>query len=64
MKVRVLDYTYKDGNIHKLRILLGLEDLDTGEIYNTVGASHDIYSAFLKALIDGIEYKIIKSKTF
>lgn len=60
-KIRVLDYTYEGGNIHKLRVLLGTTDLKTGEVFYTVGASHDIYSAFLKAYIDGLEYMLIKN---
>jgi 2-isopropylmalate synthase len=62
LKIRVLDYTHEGNNIHKMRLLLGVKDFDTDETYYTVGASHDIYSAFLKALIDAVEYKIIKTK--
>ncbi len=62
LNIRVLDYTYDGKDIHKMRLLLGAKDLDTDEIYYTVGASHDIYTAFLKALIDAIEYKILINK--
>lgn len=60
IKIRVLDYVQKTS-IHKLRIWLQLMDLESGEVFNTVGASHDIYTAFIKAYRDGLCYKILKS---
>ncbi len=61
LKIRVLDYTFDGGDIHKMRVLIGTKDCDRDNTYYTVGVAHDIYSAFLKAFVDAIEYKIIKN---
>ncbi len=61
LNIRVLDYTHQGQDIHKMRLVLGIRDQECDVVYYTVGASHDIYTAFLKALIDGVEYKIIKN---
>ncbi len=62
IKIRVMDYTYEGGDIHKMRVLLGTKDLETDTIYYTVGVSHDIYSAFLRAFVDAVEYKLIRNE--
>ncbi|MFH1415947.1 MAG: citramalate synthase, partial [Elusimicrobiota bacterium] len=58
LKLRVIEYS-EEGIVRTLRIFLELTDMETGEKYNTVGASKDIYTAFMKALLDCIEYKIV-----
>jgi len=56
--IRVLDYT-KEGFINKLRVFLEITDSNTNAKWNTVGASHDIYTAFLAAFLDAVEYNIL-----
>lgn len=58
-KTHVLDYT-ETGYINKVRVFLEITDMNSGKKFHTVGASLDIYTAFLEALLDGIEYKILK----
>ncbi|MHA2181820.1 MAG: homocitrate synthase/isopropylmalate synthase family protein, partial [Promethearchaeota archaeon] len=58
-KTHVLDYN-ETGYINKVRVFLEISDMNSGEKFHTVGVSIDIYTAFLEALLDGIEYKILK----
>ena len=58
-KTHVLDYT-ETGYINRVRVFLEISDLSSGKKLHTVGASRDIYTAFLEALLDGIEYKMLK----
>ena len=49
-KVHVLDYT-ETGYINKVRVFLEITDMNSGKKFHTVGASLDIYTAFLAALL-------------
>lgn len=55
-KVRVLDA--KDATAAKVRVLI--ESTDGKDFWTTVGVSTDIIEASLIALVDSIEYKLIK----
>ncbi len=55
-KVRVLDST--SATASKVRVLI--ESSDGDESWTTVGVSKDIIEASWKALVDSIEYKLIK----
>ncbi|MCX7922875.1 MAG: citramalate synthase [Clostridia bacterium] len=55
-KVRVLDST--SATAAKVRVLI--ESTDGEEIWTTIGVSTDIIEASWKALVDSIEYKMIK----
>jgi 2-isopropylmalate synthase len=55
-KVRVLDST--SATAAKVRVLI--ESTDGAEIWTTIGVSTDIIDASWKALVDSIEYKLIK----
>lgn len=55
-KVRVLDST--SATAAKVRVLI--ESTDGDEIWTTIGVSTDIIDASWKALVDSIEYKLIK----
>lgn len=57
-KVRVLDST--SATAAKVRVLI--ESTDGDEIWTTIGVSTDIIDASWKALVDSIEYKLIKDK--
>lgn len=57
-KVRVLDST--SATAAKVRVLI--ESTDGKEIWTTIGVSTDIIDASWKALVDSIEYKLIKEK--
>lgn len=57
-KVRVLDS--KTATATKVRVLI--ESTDGKEVWSTVGVSTDILDASWKALVDSIEYKILRSK--
>lgn len=56
-KVRVLDS--KDGTEAKVRVLIESTD-DHGNTWGTVGVSTNIIEASWEALIDSIEYKLLK----
>ena len=47
-------------DINKVRVFLEITDINSEKKIHTVGVSVDIYTAFLEALLDGIEYKILK----
>ena len=55
-KVRVLDT--KEATAAKVRVLI--ESTDGEDIWTTVGVSTDIIEASWIALVDSIEYKLIK----
>ncbi len=55
-KVRVLDST--SATAAKVRVLI--ESTDGTEIWTTIGVSTDIIDASWKALVDSIEYKLIR----
>lgn len=57
-KVRVLDST--SATAAKVRVLI--ESTDGEEVWTTVGVSSDIIDASYKALVDSIEYKLLRKK--
>jgi len=57
-KVRVLDA--KSGTAAKVRVLI--ESSDGEESWGTVGVSEDIIAASWEALVDSIEYKLLKDQ--
>jgi 2-isopropylmalate synthase len=57
-KVRVLDSA--SATAAKVRVLI--ESTDGTEVWTTVGVSTDIIDASWRALVDSIEYKLIKDK--
>lgn len=58
-KVRVLDA--KTGTAAKVRVLI--ESSDQQETWETVGVSENIIEASWEALVDGIEYKLLKEES-
>jgi len=59
-KVRVLDE--KAGTAAKVRVLI--QSQDRGENWSTIGVSENIIEASWQALLDSVEYKLLKdSKT-
>lgn len=58
-KVRVLDE--KNGTAAKVRVLI--ESQDEEEDWTTIGVSENIIEASWQALVDSIEYKLLKDKT-
>lgn len=57
-KVRVLDSA--SATAAKVRVLI--ESTDGREVWTTIGVSTDIIDASWKALVDSIEYKLLKDK--
>jgi len=57
-KVRVLEE--KEGTAAKVRVLI--ESMDNEEIWSTVGVSENIIEASWEALVDSIEYKLLKEE--
>ncbi len=57
-KVRVVNP--KAGTAAKVRV--SIESKDTKEVWNTVGVSENIIEASWEALLDAIEYKLLKKK--
>lgn len=55
-KVRVIEPTH--ATAARVRVLI--ESTDSDSIWTTVGVSRDIINASLKALLDSIEYKLLK----
>jgi 2-isopropylmalate synthase len=55
-KVRVLDA--KQGTAAKVRVLI--ESRDGKDVWNTIGVSENIIEASWQALVDSIEYKLLK----
>ena len=56
-KVRILDSA--SGTAARTRVLLG--STDGREEWNTVGVSENIIEASLQALVDSLEYRLLKS---
>jgi len=57
-KVRVLDE--KSGTASKVRVLI--QSQDEADSWNTIGVSQNIIEASWQALMDSIEYKLLKDK--
>jgi 2-isopropylmalate synthase len=57
-KVRVLDE--KSGTAAKVRVLI--QSQDEKESWNTIGVSENIIEASWQALVDSVEYKLLKDK--
>jgi 2-isopropylmalate synthase len=57
-KVRIIDA--KSATRAKTRVLLGTSDPD--DTWNTVGVSENILSASYEALVDSIEYKLLRTR--
>lgn len=57
-KVRVMDG--KEGTYSSVRVLI--ESTDGDEVWGTVGVSENVVEASWNALIDSIEYKLLKEK--
>jgi len=57
-KVRVLDE--KDGTASKVRVLI--QSQDAKDTWNTIGVSENIIEASWQALVDSVEYKLLKDK--
>ncbi|MDP8253532.1 MAG: citramalate synthase [Candidatus Kaelpia aquatica] len=57
-KVRVLDE--KDGSAAKVRVLIQSQDRESS--WNTIGVSENIVEASWKALLDSVEYKLMKER--
>lgn len=57
-KVRVLDQT--EGTAAKVRVLI--QSQDESGLWSTVGVSENIIEASWQALVDSIEYKLLKDK--
>lgn len=57
-KVRVLDE--KAGTAAKVRVLIQSQDIE--ESWNTIGVSENIIEASWEALVDSIEYKLMKER--
>jgi 2-isopropylmalate synthase len=55
-KVRVLDE--KAGTAAKVRVLIRSQDED--EEWSTIGVSENIIEASWQALVDSVEYKLLK----
>ena len=58
-KVRVLDE--KAGTAAKVRVLI--QSQDQTDTWNTIGVSENIIEASWQALVDSVEYKLLKDKT-
>lgn len=66
-KVRLIDYKVRvlpagKGTASQVRVLI--ESSDGEDSWGTVGVSHDIIQASWNALVDSIDYKLMKSKPF
>ncbi|MBQ6708391.1 MAG: citramalate synthase, partial [Clostridia bacterium] len=64
-KVRLVDYKVrvtepKLATAAQVRVLI--TSTDGEEIWTTVGVSHDIIEASFNALVDSIEYKLLKNQ--
>ena len=55
-KVRVLDE--KGGTASKVRVLI--QSQDDKDSWNTIGVSENIIEASWQALVDSVEYKLLK----
>ncbi len=59
-KVRILTQTGAHGTEAVTRVLVESHDTDTGERWTTVGVSPNIIDASFEALLDAINYKLLK----
>ena len=61
-KVRILTQTPNGGTDAVTRVLVESHDTETGERWTTVGVSPNIIDASFEALLDSINYKLVKDK--
>lgn len=59
-KVRILTQTHDGGTASVTRVLVESHDTETGERWTTVGVSPNIIDASFEALLDSINYKLLK----
>jgi 2-isopropylmalate synthase len=59
-KVRILTQTQSGGTDAVTRVLVESHDTETGERWTTVGVSTNIIDASFEALLDSINYKLLK----
>jgi 2-isopropylmalate synthase len=59
-KVRILTKTHDGGTASITRVLVESQDTDTGERWTTVGVSPNIIDASFEALLDSINYKLLR----
>jgi 2-isopropylmalate synthase len=59
-KVRILTQTHDGGTDAVTRVLVESHDTETGERWTTVGVSPNIIDASFEALLDSINYKLLK----
>ncbi|HEO63930.1 MAG TPA: citramalate synthase, partial [Candidatus Omnitrophica bacterium] len=57
-KVRVLDE--KEGTAAKVRVLIQSQDSESS--WNTIGVSENIIEASWQALLDSVEYKLMRER--
>ena len=60
--VRILTHTPNGGTDAVTRVLVESHDTETGERWTTVGVSTNIIDASFEALLDSINYKLLKDK--
>jgi 2-isopropylmalate synthase len=58
-KVRVLDESA--GTAARVRVLI--QSQDEGQVWNTIGVSENIIEASWQALVDSVEYKLLKDQS-
>lgn len=59
-KVRILTHTHDGGTDAVTRVLVESHDTETGQRWTTVGVSPNIIDASFEALLDSINYKLLK----
>jgi len=59
-KVRILTHTQNGGTDAVTRVLVESHDTETGERWTTVGVSTNIIDASFEALLDSINYKLLR----
>ncbi len=59
-KVRILTQTHDGGTDAVTRVLVESHDTETGERWTTVGVSPNIIDASFEALLDSINYKLLR----
>jgi 2-isopropylmalate synthase len=59
-KVRILTQTHNGGTDAVTRVLVESHDTETGERWTTVGVSPNIIDASFEALLDSINYKLLR----
>ena len=59
-KVRILTRTHNGGTDAVTRVLVESHDTETGERWTTVGVSTNIIDASFEALLDSINYKLLR----